>query len=130
MKRRDDFLYVIFDNDRLIGKSTGARTPFFTRVIGDRRIGILEPVAGDNTDDAVAGRDHSLRAQPLRAGNRGAAGGLASKASGPNLRLAVENLLVRDFADDAVANLERAQAFDEIHRAVDLNRGRESGGPP
>ena len=47
---------------------------------------------------------------------------LAAEATGPDLGLGVEHVLVVDLADDAAAAVERPQRLGEIHGTVDFNR--------
>ena len=99
------------------------------RVVGDRGIRILEFMPREDADDAIVGGDDSFLAKPLGTGNRCAAGRFAAETAGPDLRFALENFLVRDFADHAVAHFQRPQAFDEIDRPIDLDGGRQRRGP-
>ena len=81
------------------------------RVVGDRRGRVLELVAGEDADDALARGDDAFLAEQLRAGDAGGAGRFAAEAVGADLGLGVEDLLVGHFADDAVAPFERPQAL-------------------
>ena len=90
---------------------------------------ILELVAREDADDPFVPADHAFGHELLRAGHTRGAGRLAAKTAGSHLCLGVENLLLRDFADHAIADFERPQALVEIHGPVDLDGAGNRVGP-
>ena len=88
--RPDDVVEVVGDDDRPIGEPGAADAPaaehllevlLVGAVIGDRGRRVLELVAGQDADDAVAGGDDPLLAEPLGPGHARGAGGLAAEAA-------------------------------------------------
>src|SRR6185437_7196988 len=138
LDRLDDLGQIVRDGDGAVGEGGAlhaAAAEHFVelvlvgRVIGDRGGRIFELMAGQNADYALVGADHPFAAKNLGAGHAGGAGRFAAQPAGADLRLGVQDLLVGRLADYAVADLERPQAFVQVHRTVDFNGAGDSRGP-
>src|SRR5262249_16848259 len=68
-------------------------------VVGDCRGGILELMASEDTDDAVAWGDHAFAAKGAGAGHAGRRCRLAAEAARSDLRLGIQDVLIADLAD-------------------------------
>ena len=86
-------------------------------------------MAGQDADHPVIPADHSLGYQLAGSGDAGGTGRFAAEAACSHLGLGVEDLLLRDFANNSVADLERSQALVEIDRPVDLDGAGQRVGP-
>ena len=91
-------------------------------MIGDRRVRVFELVPREDADDAFVAADDALLDQFLRAGDARGGRGLAPKAVRADLRLRVNDFLIRNLANDAVAEVERTETFRQVDGAIDLDR--------
>src|SRR5690606_33272162 len=91
--------------------------------------GVLQLMASEDAHDSLPRIDHAFFTEQFRTGNTGSTGRLAAKAACTNLCLGVQNLLVRDFPNYAVHALQRAQAFEKVHRTINLDCAGNGIGP-
>ena len=93
-----------------------------TGMVSDRCGRILELVPGQDANDSFVSADDAFRDEFLDSGDACRAGRFATEPARADPSFRVEDLLIRHFSHDAVANFERTQAFHQVDRAIDLDR--------
>ena len=118
LDRLDDFVEIVRHGHGAVGEggaADAAAAEHFVelllvgRMIGHGGRGVFQLVAGEDADDALVGPDDALGHQLLHAGHAGRAGRFAAQPAGAHLGLGVEDFLVGDFADHAVAPFQGAE---------------------
>ena len=96
-------------------------------VIGDGRRRIFQQLMPCQMQTTRASAPITMPAvgAALRRPTLAALAGSQPITAGPDLSFRVHDLLVRDFADDAVAEVLGPQALVQIDRSVDLDRARD-----
>ena len=113
--RFDNFAQVVGNRNRPIGERSATHAAaaqnlveliLVRRMVGHRGRGIFQLMPGEDTDHALVGTDDAFLAEQLGSGNTGGTGRLTSDATRSDLRLGVQNLLIRHTPHHPVADLE------------------------
>ena len=106
--------------------SAFGNTPY-AKMQRDGGIGIFELMTGQHANNAFVRPDNAFLSQSFCAGDACPTCRLATESTRADLRFGIEDLLIGDFAYDAVAFFERAYAFEKIDRAVDFDCTGDGG---
>lgn len=131
LDRFDDVVQFIWDGDRFVregGFADTATAQGFVKqvlvggVVGDGRRGVFQFVAGQHTDDSIARSDDTFAAQDFCPRDAGRRSWLAAEPAGSDHRFGIQDFLVGNLPDDAVAELQCSQAFLQVDGAIDFDR--------
>ena len=84
--------------------------------------GVFQLMTGQNTDDTITGGDDAFGSQASRTGDACRAGRFTTETAGPDLRFGIQDFLIGDLPNDAIAGVQSSETLFQVDRTIDFNR--------